>query len=938
MLRGGRLVAVAVVATAALLIAGSALVDLYVEVLWFRELGYASVFWTRTAWVWATRLVMGLVVAGALYLNLRFAARTLGGIQIKRRFGNLEISEQLPRGYVQTGMIGVSVLLGLWFGASVGEGLAEFVLLAAQGLEWGVTEPILGKDLSFYVFLLPLLQTGVTFLLITVFLVFTVCTGGYAATGAVRWGEEGVVMGNQPRIHLGVLVALFLLLLAAQFWLGRYALLQDGNSAVQGIFGYADATARLPALRILTVLTVFGALAVLYGTWQNRLVPALAGPGLVVVGGLLVTQLYPLVVQRFQVQPNELERETPFIEHNLAFTRMGFGLDQLERIRFEYDDSDRPGAEAVLAQVEGLPVWTSDALLTTFRELEARFPYYEFGSVDIDRYPAPGGAEPVAISAREINADGIPDPNWQNLHLRKIYVAGMGAVAAAATERTAEGRPEAYLSAIPPEFSDDPDAPPGLQLTRPELYVGSLPQRYAIINPSDSAYLRPDSSPGVPGVDFPRGISMDSPLRTLALALYQQDANLLFADEVSGESRMIMRRRVVDRVRRIAPFLRFPETPYPVIHDVPAREPGGESESRIVWILEGFTSTRSFPLAASYPLEFRGPASYVRNSVKVTVDAVTGEVTFYDLPEEDPLLEAYGRAFPGLLTPFEAMPADLRRHVRYSKRMLSLQASVLLQYHQNSAPVFHGQQDVWNLASEQARSTSPISYVPEYGRYRLPDDEEDRFYLTTVFVPQGRQNLTATLAGTLGPDGMPELTLFDVPVEDQVAGPRQVEALVEQDPIIAQQLSLWRQGGSQVWTGHLHLVPVGKRLFYMEPIFLAAEADAIPELRRFVVSDGRRVAMEPSLEDAVAVLVEGEAPTSPPPGEDPAQDVPPRAPGMWPTEALDLLDQAEERLRSGDWEGFGRSLGELRSLLRDLSASGSAGAEPGGPPGSVPPG
>jgi uncharacterized membrane protein (UPF0182 family) len=381
---------------------------------------------------------------------------------------------------------------------------------------------------------------------------------------------------------------------------------------------------------------------------------------------------------------------------------------------------------------------------------------------------------------------------------------------------------------------------------------------------------------------------------------------------------MVLRRGVVERAQRIAPFLRFPEEPYAVI-----------DEGRVVWVLEAKTATRFFPLARPFDLQRGARVSYVRNSVKVTVDAITGEVGFYAVPGEDPLLDAYSAAFPGLFRPLDTMPEGIRRHLRYSQRLLTLQSSVLLAYHQETAATFFAGQDVWANPQEQEQGTSPVPYRPEYGLVRMPGDTETEFRLLTAFVPAGRQNLTALLSGELRPDGSPRLRLFDVPVENQLPGPRQVEALVEQDPEISQQFSLWRTGGSRVWTGHLHVVPVGDRVVYMEPVFLAAEEDAIPELRRFVVSDGQRVAMEETLAGAIAALggaslvadlVEEGAPSGAPAT---AVDL-----ATLPRDALDLLDVAEDRLRTGDWAGFGAALDELRRLLQggDSGASEPAGS------------
>jgi uncharacterized membrane protein (UPF0182 family) len=444
-----------------------------------------------------------------------------------------------------------------------------------------------------------------------------------------------------------------------------------------------------------------------------------------------------------------------------------------------------------------------------------------------------------------------------------------------------------------------------LSLEEPWVFFGSRGQLYAVVNP-DSVLAAGGELSNLPG-----GIRLGGLIRKLALAWRFRDPNLLFSSEVSSDSRFVFRRQVVERAAHIAPFLRFPEEPYPVIHN-----------DKIIWVLEGFTTTRNFPLSAPQEVPGAGSVAYLRNSVKVTVDAVTGETLFYRMDLDDPLLDAWSGVFPNLFLPFQEMPEGLRGHIRYPRVLLETQAGVLLRYHLETAPRFHGQQDVWAIPQELAQGTRPVSYRPEYGLYRLPGEEDREFLLTTVFVPAGRQNLTAILAARCGPEAYGELLLYDIPVEEQVQGPRQVEALVEQDPVISQQFSLWRQGGSQVWSGHLHVVPVGGSVLYLEAIFLAAEADAIPELRRFVVSDGRRVAMEPTLQEAIRALAPaGGGETGTPSEEDELREVP-AAGEAWPQEALDLLDRAESLLREGDWAGFGEALEELRALLRDLSSGG----------------
>ena len=911
-LSGGRLLVALVIALLTILVVGRIAANAYIEILWFGSLGYSSVFWTRVLWEWGARLIVFGLVSVLCFFNLRFIARSLGGIKIKRRVGDLVISEQISETVVVWSVAVLSALLGAWFGASVPGSMGLNVLYLLNAPEWGVTDPFLGKDLTFFVILLPLLRLVVTLGLFAAFLVFTLVTVGYAATGGLQWGPGRFVVEERPRVHLAVIVAAFCLILAAQFWLARYVLLLNGTSGVQGIFGFTDAEARMPAYSILGLLALSVTAAALWSGFKNRPLPLIVASGLLVVGGLAVGQAYPSFIQRFRVEPNELERESPFILENMRFTRMGFSLTNLERREFDYERTPDVDWQAAASQFEGLPVWSSQALLTTYRQLEARFPYYDFSGVTVDRYEGPDGLVPVAIAVREVLPRGIQDPNWQNIHLRDDYIQGMGAVVSAATARTPEGRPTMFVSGIPPEFSANEAAPEALRLTRPNVYVGARRQVYAVVNPGDTGDpAGGDGGARQAGIDFPEGIQLDSPLKTLALAWRFRDANLLFASEVNRTSRFVFRRDVLERVGQISgQLLRFPEAPYPVIH-----------EGRIVWILEGFTGTSSFPLSTLHDLEAGRPVRYARNSVKITIDAVTGEVAFYIIDDVDPLLTAYARGFPTLFRPLSDMPEGLRDHIRYPRTMLGLQARVLFQYHQETAPLFHGQQDVWTLPQELAQGTTPVPYQPEYGLYRLPGEEERDFLLTSVFVPRGRQNLTAILTASSEPDRYGELVLFDVPVEDQVPGPRQVEALIEQDPVISQQFSLWRTGGSQVWTGHLHLVPVDRTLLYMEPVFLAAEEDAIPELRRFVVSDGYRVTMEETLQEsiqALARIADAAAPQLIFP--EASSDLPSLDIDQWPAEALALLEAADAALRTGDFQRFGEELAELRALLERLSS------------------
>ncbi len=821
-------------------------VALYIDLLWFRAEGQGAVFGTRLLWEWGARILAGTVVALLCWFNMRYVLRTFSGIQIRRRFGDLVIQEQLPRSYIRWGVGSGCALVGLWFLAAIPQGSGVRALLALSAPEWGTADPFFGLDLRYHLFHIPAGQGLLTFgLVLTVFLAGLVAAG-YSATGAIRWATGRVTLGGLPRKHLAFLGAAFFFLLALRLQLAPFGLLQDGRSAVQGIFGYTDHQVRIPAYRFLSFLSLATAATLVWGALRRSFVPAGIAAGALLVASLLVGQLLPGVVQRFQVEPNELARESEYITHALAFTRLGFGLEELERSRFDLRAPTSADWDVALDRLERLPRWTDLTLLATFRQIEARFGYYDFHQVTFDRYPVHGRLEPVTVAARELDREGIAQVasvTWENLHLRQRFISGLGAVAGALNAQTGEGRVPMFLTGIPPEVPNPDIAPEGIELVRPQIYVGSRSQLYAIINREEPGFEAPDGSPGVPGVDYPRGIAVGSLLRSLALAWHFQDANILFASEVGPESRFVFRREVRERVRALAPFLLLPESPYPVIHD-----------GRIVWVLEAFTVSRDLPLSAPHPVDLRRSASWFRNSVKVTVDAVTGDTRLYVVDEEDPLLGAYRRAFPTLFQPLAEMPEGLRRHLRYSRHLLDVQSLVLHRFHQETPALFHSQQDRWAPARETSVGLEPRDYRPEYAFLQLPGEDEESFVLTNLFVPRGRDNLASFIAARWTPESGGELRLWDIPVESQFRGPSQIESLVEQDPEISQQFSLWRQGGSQVWTGHLHLVPVGETLLYMEPVFLAADFTAIPEIRRYVVSDGQRVVMDPTLEGAVRAL------------------------------------------------------------------------------------
>ena len=877
------------VAILLLLIGGRAVAGVLTELLWYGSIDMEQVFWTQWRAAVLVRGAAAIVIAALVFVNLWFVTGSLGAIRVRRRYANIEIAERLPQVWVVAAVSLVSLFSAWWLSTAVADPLP--VLAALRPVPWGIADPVFGFDASFYVFQLPLLNRLQTLAALLVFWIALLAVAAYIATGAVKVTENKPTVSRLARRHLGILLASFLFLYAVSVWLGRYDLVVAGNG-FGGAIGYTDVTARLPAKLIIALLALLAAAAVGHAAWVGRFRFAIAAGIMLFLGIVGGEIIYPSSVQRFVVEPNQFPRERPFIEHNLEFTRRAYGLDGIERVLLPYQSQPDVREEELLDRLAGVPLWDPRPLLTTYRQQQGLFRYYTFNSVHHDRYATADGAEPLAISVRELETNELEEAaqTWQNLHLN--YVAGQGAVVSPVSRMMPDGTTPYYVWDLdPPKLA--PEAPEALTLDRPEVYFGERTREYIIIDEAAD----------------PAGISLEGTARKLLFAWALQSKNILLVDTPYEESEIVFRRRVPDRVQAVAPFLRISpdRSSYPVIAD-----------GRLVWVVDAFTTSASFPLAPLVGFENRG-VRYVRNSVKATVDALTGEVELYEVDPDDPILATYSRIFPGLVRPLEEMPDGLQEHLRYPVTLMNLQAQVLGAYHLIDPAAFYAQQDVWSLAAEQYQGAR-IPMEPKYSMYPLPGSESSEFLLTVPFVARGRQNMTALFATRNDPPYYGEQVLYLLPRDELVPGPEQIEAMIDQDPDISQQLALWRRGGSDVIRGHLMIVPIGGSLVYVEPLFLEAEQAAIPQLERVLVARSGEVVMQPTFELAVAallgtdgtrgVLASGEA-ADPESGAAPGTGVDVGAIAR----ARRLLVEAESLLRAGDWAGFGRSWDSLRDAL-----------------------
>lgn len=912
--RARRAIIGAVVLLTVLLVGGRIAVSLYTETLWFAELGHARVYWSRLAATLLTRTLAALLGAALVFGNLWAVTRGIGPVHVRRRYGNLEIAEQVPRRLVVAGVVVVSLLAGWWLAEIVFDpAVALHAWMWTQRPEWGIADPVFGNDISFYVFSLPLLQRAVDLLLLVVIWTAMLVTIGYVLLGAIRWDSNRITILPGPLAHLGALAASMVVLFGVAWFIGRYALLFDGTG-IGGALGYTDVHAGMPGRWAILLLSLFAGWSVLVGARRGNWIPVAIGAGTFLLGVIVFGTALPAALQKLRVEPNELGMEARYIGWNIASTRAAYALDRMRREPYAYS-ANAPTAAPAPAVLEGLPRWDPDPLQKVYNQNQATRSYYTFPRVDFDRYGPPGRQRQVAIAVREFSIAGMPEGarTWQTLHLNPQFVRGIGAVVSPAAGTRETGEPVTWLGNQGGELvARAADAPPELRIDNPSVFFGETMGEqvdYIVVNPGDSAFA------GEAGRDFPAGIALGSPLRLLAFAWRFGEQNLLFSGELDSSSRIVYRRALIDRLRALAPFVLWDSDPLPVIHD-----------GRVVWMLDGYTATSNYPLSRAIATENGGRVRYLRAAVKATIDAVTGRVAMYVVDGTDPLAETYRRAFPSLLRPLAEMPPGLQLHLRYPVLFLNAQASILQEYHVDDPRTFYAGQEEWEISKELGEGGELTAYRPSYLRVPLPPAAEPEFLLLLPFIARERQNMTALLVARNDAPHYGELVLLEMPPGELVQGPSQVQSAVEQDPLVAEQLSLWRRAGSDVDLGQLRVVPTGAGFLYMQPLFLSAQGNPIPELRRVIVSDGRSVRMEATLAEAVAGLA-GEAANggarAPGAARPDASASPADARAVTPDQVLDLLNRAERRLREGDFAGFGADLREVRRLLEEMERTGS---------------
>jgi len=862
---------------------------IYTEWLWFGSLGFSNIYTT----ILSTKL--WLFFAGAL----AFFALLVANLFLARRLSPVSTDNILIRQAVvivrrvlDTGILAVTIFLSLIFGL-ITSGQWESVLRFSNATGFNVTEPLLGRDVAFYIFNLPLYQFVQGWLMwaIVIILIFTATIYG------LNIGFRRAALTTGIKWHLSALGAAVFFLISWSYRLKIFDLLYSQRGIIFGA-GYTDVHAQWLAWRILIVIAVISGILLLIGVfrrWRHSLTIPI---GLWIASAIIFGSIYPAIVQRFQVEPSELARERPYIEHNIQFTRLAFGLDQIEEkdIPVELSPSGQDIAQNS-ATMNNIRLWDYRPLKDTYNQIQSIRLYYDFADIDVDRYQIDDSYRQVLLGARELSPEKLTSEaqTWVNRRLQ--FTHGYGVALSPTNEVTKEGLPNLWVKDVPPIGM--------IEIERPEIYFGEKTNDYVIVGTRVEEFDYPKGDTNVyTKHTAENGIEIGSFIRKLAFAWQLGDINILISGEMTPESQLLYRRNIQERVHHIAPFLRLDSDPYIVIDD-----------GKLLWIQDAYTVSNRYP----YSQPASGEINYIRNSVKIVTNAYDGSVTFYLIDPEDAIASTYASIFPSLFTPIEAMPESLRTHLRYPQNLFQVQVSVYQTYHMQDPRVFYNKEDLWTIPVETYANTErPVE--PYYVIMRLPDEGQEEFVLMLPFTPTQKDNMITWLAARSDGDKYGKLIAYNFPKDKLIYGPRQIEARIDQDPTISSQLTLWGQKGSEVIRGNLLVIPIEKSIIYVEPIYLQAERGQLPELKRVIVASGDRIAMEQTLAQSLSAIFAGlpaEEPTVPTPSPTPEAPLPAELAELAEL-AQKHYNQAQEYLRAGDWTSWGEELEKMEEVLNQM--------------------
>ena len=898
------------VAFIVLLIAIFAGANFFTEWAWFNQLGYLKAFLLMFFSNFGLRVLIGLIFAVFVFINLSFTKKLFYKYFEKEEVDSENVEtlfkdesqgflNWLSKNKLNWLYIIISLILGFLF-SSVSSELWKIVLKFFNQTPFGTTDPIFGRDIAFYVFSLPfysfIKEMAMVLIVLTIIVVGVIY---FIASGVSSFSEVKVKLSNRAKSHITVLLSIFLLLKAWDYRLAMYELLYSSRGVAFGA-SYTDINANLLGLRILFVIAIAVAIGLLVSLFRKNYKLLAWGLGIWLVTSLIFGGIYPGFVQRFQVEPNEIARERQYINYNIESTLEAYDLSDIKTTDFAVENGlTLEELEENDEIIKNIRLWDHRPLLTTYNQIQTLRQYYDFQNIDVDRYTIDGEYRQVMLGAREMNQDLLPGQaqTWINRKLK--YTHGYGVSMSPVNMVTDQGLPEFFMKDIPTQVDVDID------LDNAAIYYGEKTDEYVIANTDSTEFHYPKGDENVfINYDGTGGVPMGNFIKKSIFALRFSNLKFLLNDDINFDSKIMYHRNIKERVRRVAPFLQYDSDPYLVV-----------TQGRLFWIQDAYTTTDRYP----YSEPVRGVGNYIRNSVKIVIDAYNGDMDFYVVDDEDPIAKTYQKIFPEIFVDGEEMPEDIRNHIRYPKDLFRIQAQLYSTYHMRDPVVFYNKEDLWNIPNENYAGSS-IKMEPYYITSKLPGNSDLEFILMLPFTPANRNNMISWIAGRSDGENYGELVEYQFPKDTLVFGPSQIESRIDQDAEISQQLSLWSQRGSRVIRGNLIVYPIENSILYVEPIYLQAEASEIPEMKRVVVSYAGQIEMDVTLEGALAkifgVAQEEETAEEVPAGEQPV--LPEDMQGL-ASRAYQLFQEAQEAQRQGNWQQYGEKLEQLNEVLNELN-------------------
>ncbi|MCF8008666.1 MAG: UPF0182 family protein [Halanaerobiales bacterium] len=901
-----------------LIFAGS---NFYTDWAWFNQLGYLKAFLLMFFTNFGLRILIGLIFAVFVYINLTFTKKLFD-----KYFDNKDIEQDNVESLFKEQSQGflnwiskkklnwlyliLSIVLGFMF-SSVSSELWKIVLKYFNQTPFGTTDPIFNKDIAFFVFSLPfysfIKEMAMVLVILTIIVVGIIY---FIVSGVSSFSEMKIKLPGRAKSHITVLLTLFLLLKAWDYRISMYELLYSSRGVAFGA-SYTDVNANLLGLRILFYIAIIVAAGLLLSLFKRNYKILAWGLGIWLVTSLIFGGIYPGFVQRFRVEPNEIARESEYINYNIEMTLKAYGLDNVNKTKFEVKDNlTRKNLDDNKNIINNIKLWDSRPLLSTYSQLQELRQYYDFQNIDDDRYTINGEYRQVMISGRELNQDLLSGQaqTWINKKLK--YTHGFGVAMSPVNRINSEGLPEFFIKDIPPNISIN------LLLENSSIYYGEKTDDYVIVKNDSQEFHYPQGDQNV-YVDYEGngGVEISGIIKKAIFAVKFNNVKIMLNSDINNKSRIMYNRNIKERVRKVAPFLAYDSDPYIVI-----------SDGRLFWIQDAYTTTNRYP----YSEPIRGVGNYIKNSIKVVIDAYNGTMNYYVIDDNDPLAQTYKKIFPEIFNDGDQMPEDIRKHIRYPKDLFRLQANLYSTYHMTDSLVFYNKEDLWNIPNENY-SGNTIKMDPYYITSSLPDKEGLEFLLMMPFTPATKNNMIAWMAARSDGDNYGDLVLYEFPKDTLVYGPSQIESRIDQDSEISQKLTLWSQRGSSVIRGNLLVIPIERSLLYIEPIYLQAESGHLPELKRVIVGYGGSIVMSETLDGALNILFgEGITVDEEVLGEnvDPGQKskvdqlkeaLPEDLKGLV-TKAYETYQQAVQSLKEGKWQDYGDKLESLEEILQELDS------------------